>query len=174
MRSCSWWSIFARGRSTAACLSLGQSRSSSLGRTGGSGSCGIDHHPRVGLDPRSRRSLGRAVTNVLPRTHLDTGRVVEQTADLIITWKNRRRVAERRHAGTVAGSGGYVAYRLGLNVPIVLRMVDFGLRAVVVSDSSPDDVASGTCPAQSSSSMKGSWISAITAMLLLFASQDSA
>jgi hypothetical protein len=60
--------------------------------------------------------------------------VVEQTADLIITWKNRRRVAKRRTAGPAAGLRGYVAYSLGLNVPgIVLRMVDFGLRAVVVT-----------------------------------------
>jgi hypothetical protein len=78
--------------------------------------------------------LDRAVTKVLPRTHRDTVGVVEQTADLIITWKNRRWVAKRRTAGPAAGLRGYVAYSLGLNVPgIVLRMVDFGLRAVVVT-----------------------------------------
>ena len=78
--------------------------------------------------------MDRAVTKVLARTHRDTIGVVEQTADLIITWKNRRRVAKRRTAGPAAGLRGYVAYSLGLNVPsIVLRMVDFELRAVVVT-----------------------------------------
>jgi hypothetical protein len=78
--------------------------------------------------------LDRAVTNVLARTLRDAAGVVERTADLIITWKNRRRVAIRRKAGPTAGLAGFVAYRLGLNVPgIVLRMVDFGLRAVVVT-----------------------------------------
>jgi hypothetical protein len=78
--------------------------------------------------------LVRVVTKVLPRTHRNTVGVVEQTAVLIITWTIGRRVAIRRKAGPAAGLGGYVAYRLGLNVPgIVLRMVDFELRAVVVT-----------------------------------------
>ena len=94
----------------------------------------IDQHPLVGLVPRSPRSMGRAVTKVLPRTYRITEGIVERTAVLIITWENGRRVAERCLAGPAAGLGGYVAYSLGLNVPgIVFRMVDFELRAVVVT-----------------------------------------
>jgi hypothetical protein len=77
--------------------------------------------------------LVRAVTKVLPRTHRDTVGVVEQTDVLIITRTIGRRVAVRRKAGPTAGLGGYVAYRLGLNVPgIAGRMVVLELQAVVV------------------------------------------
>jgi hypothetical protein len=77
--------------------------------------------------------LVRAVTKVLPRTHRDTVGIVEQTDVLIITRTIGRRVAVRRKAGPTAGLGGYVAYRLGLNIPgIAGRMVVLKFQAVVV------------------------------------------